>query len=312
MTITDDVNVTTTSSVAVNSDYSDVQTEIVVKVLFVSIAALLLTISIPALIALNRTKKIPKTACILSTSLLWFDCATTFCFALRHMITDKIVLNLITLVGVGWFIASIANIGVMALDRMILFQFPYFYIRRFSNGSFVIFYYIIILLYLLTYTGRWVICFLDDPTFWELRQCMNPVIISTMATCFISSMSVSIPSFILIAIIIIKQRRRERSRSESNSTIVVFICCINYTFTLIVCFILMLTICQITIVVRRTATDVVFMFNGFVDTFVYVLWFKECRYELMKIVGTICPPLKDKIERMRAEVFDVSSVSNVA
>lgn len=311
VSLTVDGNSTNTAGTYESSEFSDAHTEVAIKVLFVFTAGVLLVFSVPSLIALNCTRNIPKTACTLSSSLLLFDCATTISFALRQIVIEKNILNLITMVGLGWFTASIINIGVMALDRMILFQWPYFYIRYFSYGSFVYFYYVIVLFYLLGYTGRWILCFTNDPTFWEVRQCMNLIIISSLTVCFVCSMAVSIPSFVLIATIIKKQQRREHSRRETRPTIVVLICCLNYTFTVTVCLILLITICQTTIIFRRTATEMLFLFNGFVDTCVYVLWFKECRYELLRIVGIIFPPLKDKIMRMRNEVFDISSVSNV-
>lgn len=296
------------------SDYLDMHTDIAIKISFVFVSAVLVTFSSLALIALARTSSIPKNACILSSSLLMFDCAATFTFALRNIITEHVILNLITLVGLGWCNASSVNIAVMCIDRAILFQWPYFYVRRFTNGSYVIIYYIIILAYLLSFTGQWIKCFIGRLSFWEVRQCMNPVIVENLTISFVTSIAVSIPCFVLIVIIIIKQRRRERTRSrrESRSTIVVFVCFVNYACTVSVFLILMYTHCYVSIIARRTAIDIVFIINGFVDTCVYVLWFKECRYELLKILGKILPPLKTKVERMRTEVFDISTGTNIA
>lgn len=288
------------------SDFSDVHTEIVLRVTFVSVAGLLVAFSASAATAMNRTKNIPKTACILSTSLLWFDCATTFTYALRHLFNDNVILNLITLIGICWGCGSFLNIAVMSLDRLILFQWPYFYVRRFTNGSYVIVYYIIILGFIVGFTCHWMLCFINFSLFWEVRQCMVPLITVYVSASHVASMVISIPCFIWILIIIMKQRRRERAKNESNPTIVVFVCCINYAISTVLVFILLYTVCQISIIVRRSATESLYMCNGFVDTCVYVLWFKECRYELLKMVGKVVPPLRKKVERMRNEIFDVN------
>lgn len=303
-----DGNNTNIANISESISLPDVHTDTAIRASLVTVGTLLLAFTVLALVALNRASSIPKTACRLCSSLLLFDSAATFTFILTDFITDLITLNLISLIGFGWCNAAFINIAVMCIDRVILFQWPYFYVRRFTNGSYVIIYYVIIFTYVVSYTGQWIKCFINDVSLWDVRQCMNIIIIENMTAAFVTGLVVSIPSFLLIIIIIIKQRQRERSRNESRPTIAVFVCCINYSVTIIACFILTYTVCYVKIVYRRVATKIVFMLNGFVDTCVYVLWFKECRYELLKIVGHVVPVLKTKVERMRTEVFDVNTL----
>ena len=300
-----DTDITTAATVNTPT-YSNTHTLILIRVSLVTTSIVLMLFSVLALIALSRTKNIPKTACILSTSLLFFDCVTVLTYGVRNIVTDPVLLNIITLVGIGWATSSFINVAVMALDRLILFQWPYFYVRRFTNGSYVTVYYIIIAVYLIIFSGHWVNCFISMSDYRETRQCMLPLIIGYMTVTQSVSVLVCIPCFLWIAVIIIKQRQKKRSRSEKNPTIVVFVCCINYGLSTIGVFILLYTICQFTIIARRTATDIIHFVNVLVDTAVYVLWFKECRYELFKIIGCLIPPLRQRIERMRNEVFDVT------
>ncbi|KAH3693591.1 hypothetical protein DPMN_081055 [Dreissena polymorpha] len=48
------------------------------------------------------------------------------------------------------------------------------------------------------------------------------------------------------------------------------------------------------------------LFNGLVDTCVYVLWYRECRLELLKMAAKVFPYLQAHTERMRLEVFEIS------
>ena len=45
--------------------------------------------------------------------------------------------------------------------------------------------------------------------------------------------------------------------------------------------------------------------NSFVDPFLYVLWFKECRFVLMKKLSFFFPGMERKVEVMRIEVYDI-------
>lgn len=292
-----------TAAGAVNTaDFSDKHSLLAIKVGLVSATVVILLFSVAALVALWRTKFIPKTACLLSSSLLWFDCATSFTFALRNIVTDSNTLNVITLVGIGWATVSFVNVALMALDRFILFQWPYLYMRRFTNGSCVIVYYLIIITYLSVFTGHWINCFVDNPGFWDIRKCMVPLITIYMTISQALSVIICVPCLLWIVVIIKKQQQKERSRRERNPTIVVFVCCLNFIICTIGVFVLLYTEAQVTIVARRTATDIIHLINCLVDSSVYVLWFKECRYELLKMVAVLLPPVRHMTERLKNEV----------
>lgn len=292
-----------------NGDYSDQHASITVNAPMTSATFVVLLFSVTALVALRRTKSIPKTACLLSSSLLLFDCATVFTFALRYMFDYTTPYFVITLVGVGWAIASFFNVAVMALDRLILFQYPFLYARRFTNGSYVVLYFIVIFIYVFVFTGHWITCFVGNPTPSDIRACFFPIIQRYMTFSQIGSVFICIPCLVWIAVIIRKQQQKVHSRSERNPTVVVFVCCINFILCTIGVFVVIYSVSFATSLARTAVTDVMHLINCLVDTFVYVLWFKECRHELLNIIATVIPPLRHSVQKIKNKDNDVAPIS---
>lgn len=303
-------NESSTQTTDIVTDFSDKHEDDTVNNIFVAAAACCLIFSGLSFVAINRTHNIPRTASFLSSTLIIFDCATTFTYATRKFVEDSDVLNVITLIGVGWSYASFINVAIMAVERLIVFQWPYFYMRHVSHGTCTKLLFSIMVVYLGAWTSEWVVCFITKTGFWNIRRCLDPIVIKYMTATFATLAIVTTTCFMKILIIITNQRKKVQPHSETasrnhRSTIVVFLCCINYFFTAVINLILVYTLAQITIVVRRTILDVLYMLNGLIDTCVYVLWYKECRYELLKILSSCIPPLKPKAERMRVEIFDI-------
>ena len=292
------------------TDYSDKYENDIVNSVYLVTTAICLMFSGLSLIAINRTHGIPRTACFLSSTLLIFDCATTFTYATRKLVTDSDTLNVITMIGLGWSYASFINVAVMAMERLLVFQWPYFYMRHVSHSTSIKALATILVLYLGTWTTEWTVCYITTTGFWKIRECFGTIIKKYMTATFVTLAVVTSICFIKTLFIITKQRRKVLPQSETATqnhrpTIVVFVCCLNYLFTAAVNIVLVYTISHLTIFVRRTILDVLYMFNGLVDTFVYVLWYKECRYELVKLLAVCLPPLRAKAERMRVQLFGI-------
>ena len=290
----------------------DQHSTVAVRAGLITTSIVLLVFSLAALVALSRTKTIPTTARTLSSSLLWFDSATMLAFAFRNMVDDSFISNLLTMFGLTMSSASFVNIAVMSFDRVICFQWPYFYIRHFTHGSYVIVYYMIIVGTIIPFIALWIDCCVTMPSFWEIRQCLLPLTTVFLASSHVICVLICIPCFVWITVIVIKNQRKERSKKDISSTISVVVCSINYGFTTIIALTFLFTACHTTIILRRTISQLLYMMNGFVDTCVYVLWFKECRYQLLNIVGVLVPALRQKIARMRNEVFDLSGAAHGA
>lgn len=291
-------------------DFSDKHSEAAVNNVLTAAATLCLVFSALSFVAINKTRNIPRTACFLSSSLIFFDSATTLTYATRKFVEDSHVLNIITVIGLGWSYASFVNVAIMAVERLIIFQWPYFYMRHVTYGACVKLLVVVMVVFLGAWTAEWISCFFTKTGFWNIRRCLDPIVIKYMTATFATLFLVILTCFIKIIIIISKQRNKVQPQSETStrnhrSTIVVFLCCINYFLTALINIALVYTLAEITIVVRRTILDVLYMLNGLVDTCVYVLWYKECRYELLKLLACLVPPLKPKVEHMRVEIFDI-------
>ena len=51
--------------------------------------------------------------------------------------------------------------------------------------------------------------------------------------------------------------------------------------------------------------DSVGIVNCYIDPFIYIIWFRETRMELLKLIHVCCPRLQPKIEMMRIEIFNI-------
>ena len=51
--------------------------------------------------------------------------------------------------------------------------------------------------------------------------------------------------------------------------------------------------------------DSVGIVNCYIDPFIYIIWFRETRMELLKLIQVCCPRLQPKIEMMRIEIFHI-------
>ncbi|KAH3790314.1 hypothetical protein DPMN_168512 [Dreissena polymorpha] len=62
-------------------------------------------------------------------------------------------------------------------------------------------------------------------------------------------------------------------------------------------------------VALRFGLDIITTVNCILDPFVYVLWFKECRMEMLKMLS-VClpyvPSLERRIENMRKDIFHMT------
>lgn len=283
-----------------NSNTTEGMSDILVSLVLVSGTVVCFVFSGLSLVALNRTRNIPKTARTLSSCLLALDCSTVATFAFRRLISDTLLTHIVTMIAIGWSSASFMMIALMSIDRLILFQFPYFYTRKFTNGIYTGVYFVVVALYLSLYSTQWVYCTVLGSV--SISECSG--IASNISATKMVSACVSIICFTWILVIIVKQKNEQRPRSESKSTVVVFLCCINYAVTGVISTVISASLQELTLNIRRVIVDVLYIFNGFADTCFYVLWFNECRYELLKIIATICPTLKGRVERMRADVTD--------
>lgn len=260
-----------------------------------------------SLLAFARTRQTPRTARFLSSALLVFDLLTTFSFTVRKVTSDKKTNILVEFVGIGWSFLAYLNIAIMSFERLIVFQWPNFYLRHVTYAVAKVAAFITWTLFVTFYLIFFSICMLeDDPRTFAI--CLKQVTTAFIQVTFPTVVFLSSVCYLLILFIIRKQTYRtlsERSHTTKmyRSTVVVFLCLVNFVFT--TSLFLGFSAFTVNIDVRRLTLDALSMINGLFDTCLYVLWFKECRMELLKIVSLCVPKLKQNIDSMRVQIFNI-------
>lgn len=287
----------------------DIFIDIRIKIVLTVCGVAFLMFNGTSLVALYRTRQTPRTARFLAAALLVFDFLTNLFLQSRKFAVNFRGSLMLQFFGNGSSFLSYLTIAVMSIERLIVFQWPNFYLRL---VSFPVFKRVSVIFWTL-YLGSWICgigyCFIvNDHLDSAIADCADVVMIRyVVITCPLSTF-VSAVCFLQIAVIIRKQTekvmKKGRSIQHNKSTIVVFFCLLNYVATSI-CYAIIMFVTNTDHQRRRVFMDILMMMNGLIDTCVYVLWYKECRLELLKMFANICPCLEDKIERMRINIFDV-------
>lgn len=265
-------------------------------------------------LALNRTRHMPQTAKFLSSALLVFDLASVAIFGVRKLIEDVQYNLVLQYLAMGFNFLAYVNIAIMSVERLIVFHWPNFYLRTVTFSAFKRVCIVVWILYKISWLVDVGLCyvFVDDVD-PETQLCFTLVIERHVKIIYWTSTFISCICLAKISFIIAKQSRKNADKKGKNwqnnkSTIVVSICIVNYLFTTASSAIMTFSISEAYI--RRAAHDVVMIINSLVDISAYVLWFKECRMELFKMLGKVFPVFMKKAERLRVEVFDIVTFSN--
>lgn len=278
-----------------------------IKVPFIALACLCMCVTGLSLVAFTRTRQTPRSARFLSTALLVFDLLTTVSFTLRKFTSHKKTNILIEFVGIGWSFLAYLNIGIMSFERLVVFQWPNFYLRYVTYTFTKVVAFFTWTLYITSYLIFFLLCVSNDNP-REFAICLKKVTSIFIQVTFPTVVLVSSSCYLVILHIIKKQTYRsppERANTVRmyKSTVVVFLCLVNFILT--TSLYLGFSTLTVDINVRRLILDSFTMINGLLDTFLYVLWYKECRMELLKIFSFFFPNLQQNIDNMRVTIFNI-------
>lgn len=262
-----------------------------------------------SLIAINRTSHIPRTAKYLSSTLLVFDFVAVFMYTVRKLIDDGKYNLMVQFLAIGWSFVAYFNIAVMSLERLVVFQWPNYYLREFSFFKFRNMCFALWTTYIMAYTSWVVTCFAIFRIEATIRKCYDNVIYSFILGTFPLSAIIPCTCLSKITFLIQKQSKKISTLPNYKSTATVFMCGLNCLITAIFyAVILIVTVTDNK--ERRVYMDIVMIANCFTDTCVYVLWYKECRLQMLKIMAKMFPSLGKGIEKMRIEIFDIQTYSS--
>ena len=288
----------------------DTALDIEIRLFLLSVSVVIMFLNGISLVAMNRTRHTPRTARFLSMSLLVFDFMAALMYTVRRMIVNTPLNLLFQLIAMGFNFLGFLNIAIMSLERLVVFRWPNFYLRKVSYSAI----WRISVFVWVGYSFTWVFgcswCFIHvDDADPKTIYCFTRVIHNNLRVIYSSTTAISCACLMNICFIIAHQASKTTGTrialNSNKSTIVVMMCIANY---------LVATICNTAFTylieeayIRRLVNDLMMIANGFVDTCVYVLWFKECRLEVIKMLGRVFPSIDKKVHAMRIEIFDIST-----
>ena len=291
----------------------DLMLIVYVRIPIMTLSTLTMLFTAISMIVLNRTRHTPKTARFLASGLLFFDLGTTLTFTVRKLVTNPDINRYLNIFGVGWSLLAYLNIGVMCVERLLVFQWPNFYLRSVTFQKVRIVCLCLWLTFFLAWvlsTGRCLFVYCTDAT----DQCFNDTIVLFIMVVCPTSVFVSSTCLMKIATLIKKQQAKFQNSPSAiknhKSTFVVFLCFLNYVVTSLIYSIMASTVKSN--FQRRIYMDGLMTINALLDSCVYVLWYKECRLELVKILAKAIPSLNSRIEKMKISIFDIPTASNSA
>lgn len=296
--------------------------DISIKVTFAIIGIIFIFFSTVALVALNKTRQTPSTARFLSSGLITFDILAIFCYTVRKFVENHGLNILIQVIGTGFCFLAYITVGVMSLERLIIFYSPHFYLRRITpkivKKSVSIVWTFIFFVY---YFVRFGACYIAYPRFsmYDVVGKCNTVSFSFYGVFIIGVVVISLACYVKIFMIV----KYDKQYTDGPQTLSATAKCLqNYKSTSLV-FVYILTIVltslayaiiistNLSTVTLRLANDVINMFNCMMDPCMYILWYGECRLEMLKMIACFTPSLSSHIEQMRLKIFDIVTIEKI-
>ena len=219
------------------------------------------------------------------------------------------------MIGVSFSYIQFVTIGLMSLERFVLFWSPNFYIRCLSTFRIKTITFCTWLIGLVMYYYvRFGLCLIGRPngSLYDVVDTCNKVTFmmyfATIGVVLITSYACYWKIGRIIKSDPVTHSINARSVQEYRSTTLVFVYVITVTITAIGYSILLLG--NLERIPLRLSNDSVNAFNSMLDPFVYVLWYKECRMEMLKMLTCGTNIWQNKLEKMRRNIFDVVTIES--
>ena len=285
-------------------------------VLYTSISFATLILCSLSLVAISRTKKTPYATKLLSVTLLTYDILFLILSCVCKLF-DYSDIYVVSHMARGFQIAAQMVVGAMALERLFVLNWPYVYLRVVTGRVIRC---ACCVLFLFTFTQfygiRAVMCYLRNKAInCGLTYSVYFILVSTLIP------GISFISYIKIYRIIRNSGRQlqlKQTIRQYKGTIASFLVLINATVTQLLCLAFsLLYFARNSNGIKEsglvaTLADWGNLLNCIVDPLIYVIWFRETRMELLKLVQGMCPWVKPKIEMMRNEIYHLPTEENIS
>jgi len=248
----------------------------------------------------------------LSSALISQDILAVFGFTVRKFVMHQGASIVIQVVSIYFAYLAFLTIGIMSLERLVIFIRPNFYMRKLPPSRVKL-----VVLSLWTFLSalyffiRFGYCYMrvNNATLLDVITTCNRVSFKMYFVLMFPVIILSIICFIVIVKIIrANPMLSTRSLTEYRATSIVT----AYLVVLISTALgyIIITKLNISTVSLRLSTDALNTVCCMLDPCFYVLWYRECRMEMLKIVSCCCPYFNDHIEQMRIKVFSVVTIPN--
>ena len=198
----------------------------------------------------------------------------------------------------------------MSLERLVVFQSPNFYIRCLTIDKIKVItcsiWFFASLLYVYVRFG---VCFMTNKNA-SLQDVIGKCNQETFLLYFVTIAFVILSSYTCYWRIIriikfdhVSHTMSVKSMQEYRSTSLVFVYIVTITLTSLG-YVVILTL-NLDRDNLRIGNDMINTFNGMTDPCVYLLWYKECRMEIFKLLPWVPNVWKEKLEEMRMKIFEV-------
>lgn len=295
---------------------------VIIKAVFTIVGIMFMVFSTCAVIALNKTKHTPKTARFLSSGLIMYDVLAVSCYTIRKFIGHPELNIIIQIVGSGFAFLAYITVGIMSFERFIIFYSPNVYLRNITPAKLRNCVTIGWLTMLITYYFiRFGLCYFvhTDVTLQDVIGKCNEGSFLFYGVFIFVVVLISAACYTKI-FLIVKSEIHNTNKSYMLGAAAKYIQ--NYKSTsLVLVYLLTISITSIAYAVIfllgletvpfRLAIDVVNMLNCMLDPCMYVLWYRECRMEILKMLSVCMPSLNSDIEHIRITIYQIVTVENI-
>ena len=255
-----------------------------------------------ALLAISRTKKTPYSAKLLSMGLLCFDILFLLSASISKLFKPEDIFIMQHLAR-GFQISAQTVVVSMSFERLFVLNWPYVYLRMATKHRVRLVCGGIFILSFLQYVAfRGSICYARNMP----RICGLPIPVYYFLLSFILPMA-SFASYMKIYKIIKNSAIKQPIR-QYKGTLVSFLFLVNSVASLLI--LLGLSLYNILRSDRgdgnryvAVLADSVGVINSILDPTIYVVWFKETRFEILKIVERLCPRINPVVQKMYVDII---------
>ena len=279
-------------------------------VLYLSLSSAVLVLCMLSFVAIYRTKKTPYATKLLSLGLLTYS-SLFLALSLVSKLFDFSDVYPIWHATRGYQVAAQIVVGCMALERLFVLNWPYVYLRVVNERRTKILCIAVVVFGFLQYAAvRGAVCYARN----KAVNCGLGLAAYLIAVSVLVG-AVSFICFIKIYKIItqnVTKNCKTHAVRQYKGTVASFLVLVNTTVSQAVW--LGLSVWYFTRTANgltasglvATPADWSYLINCIVDPAIYVIWFRETRMELLKLLKGICPCVKPKIEKLRTEIYQLS------